>query len=452
LHGDSSAHDNITKIKEESVSSDSKDDLVVVKERKVSKSGRASGGGDGGIRVKTNDNSDKDGIGGVIVVGGERYDGRSAKKKRKKTDKTPSEKRENKRKKENAAVEWEYSGIEAAPQESAHQLQSGDVLPKIRARVEKISSKQERHNTTNTMHQAVAKILGFKFAGKTKIEKEYRERLEAKDLDYGPLPEVPGAVECDPCIEQQRRLTMKAGRLERERVRAELAKQHDEMVGQLGTDKADQLEKEKAGSELRPDEEFSGLLDLTAEVEAAIKASEETLKDVLKAGDPVTIGALDTHPWTLWSKEYLLLLGETFGAELEIKQLHDMGGKSSYVQYAADLQLHDCTGSMAQIIGVMYMTFRMNARVSLEPVKVRAFVLNPEVSFDDSWASRGVVRHNDQNGLLRYFNLHITFLGSRRMKIGIPLNVLYRGLNLAQESNYDQNKLVEFVAVQTPIR
>jgi hypothetical protein len=38
------------------------------------------------------------------------------------------------------------------------------------------------------------------------------------------------------------------------------------------------------------------------------------------------------------------------------------------------------------------------------------------------------------------------------MKIGIPLNVLYRGLNLAQESNYDQNKLVEFVAVQTSIR
>jgi hypothetical protein len=234
------------------------------------------------------------------------------------------------------------------------------------------------------MHQAVAKILGFKFAGKTKIEKEYRERLEAKDLDYGPLPEVPSAVECDPCIEQQRRLTMKAGRLERERVEAELAKQHDEMVGQLGTDKADQLEKEKAGSELRPDEEFSGLLDLTAEVEAAIKASEETLKDVLEAGDPITIGALDTHPWTLWSKGYMLLLGETFGAELEIKQLHDMGGKSSYVQYAADLQLHDCTGSMAQIIGVMYMAFRVNARVSLEPVKVRAFVLNPKVSFDAS--------------------------------------------------------------------
>jgi hypothetical protein len=117
LHGDSSAHDNITKIKEESVSSDSKDDLVVVKERKVSKSGRASSGGDGGIRVKTNDNSDTDGTGGVIVVGEERYDGRSAKKKRKKTDKTPSEKRENKRKKEDAAVEWEYSGIEAASQE-----------------------------------------------------------------------------------------------------------------------------------------------------------------------------------------------------------------------------------------------------------------------------------------------------------------------------------------------
>jgi hypothetical protein len=148
LHGDSSTHDSITKIKEESMNSDSKDDLVVVKERKVSKSGRASSGGDGGIRVKTNDNSDKDGTGGVIVVGEERYDGRSAKKKRKKTDKTPSEKRENKRKKEDAAVEWEYSGIEAASQESAHQLQSGDVLPKIRARVEKKSSKQERHNTT----------------------------------------------------------------------------------------------------------------------------------------------------------------------------------------------------------------------------------------------------------------------------------------------------------------
>jgi hypothetical protein len=266
-HNDSSAHTNTTKIKEESVSSDSKDDLVVVKERKVSKSGRASGGGDGGIRVKTNDNSDKDGTGGVIVVEEERHGGRSAKKKRKKADVTPSEKRENKRKREDAAVEWDYSGIKAARQEPAHQLRSGDIFPTIRevsqqagskelrTQVEKEPSmKETRSGERVSKRQGTMESFRFRYKSEKAVRKLYMEKLKAGDLDYGPLPEPSSPVMNIPYIEQQRRFAMKADRPEIWKAgAAEIAK--------------------------RQRKEFRRLLDLTVENEAAIKASEETLKE-----------------------------------------------------------------------------------------------------------------------------------------------------------------------------
>jgi hypothetical protein len=97
----------------------------------------------------------------------------------------------------------------------------------------------------------------------------------------------------------------------------------------------------------------------------------------------------------------------------------------------------------ASVLGIPYLAILRCIVASKDPINAQAFRLSSDATVTQDWLSRGPQRHDSTDAPLRHFVLSLTLLGSGLLRLGVPLDVLYKGIELLGKHDIDKQKRVE---------
>ncbi|KAF2113128.1 hypothetical protein BDV96DRAFT_664025 [Lophiotrema nucula] len=267
------------------------------------------------------------------------------------------------------------------------------------------------------------------------LKTEIKQRAIEEDLDHGPLPRrAPGMPRHH--YDLYSRLAMREGRLERERIARSMLNSTD--TGTAST---------TARALDVPCNTLHSLLQekmLAANQSASdLVAVEEALRRASALGEKVSISALDIDRWTLSSPEYLRLVKKPVECVMQCKELHGYEGFAGDARsYAVDIQFRVPDEVPDSVISIPLFVLPRNASASLEAVKARAFKFIGAHEVTSEWMNHGLGRFHESESPIQFFDVFLAFLGYGRMKVNIPLRMLYGG----SELGYDLERRIDFSA------